>query len=97
MTRRLTLAALAAGLLALLVAAPALADTFTPESGGSSNADDIDTLYKITLYVAIVIFLIVEGTLLWSLIRHRSRRGGPDAVQIRETRRWSWAGPLARP
>jgi cytochrome c oxidase subunit II len=78
------LVALAATLLALLVAAPtALADTFTPESGGSSNADDIDTLYKITLYIAIVIFLIVEGTLLWSLLRYRHRRGAPDAAQIR--------------
>ena len=66
MPRRLMLAALAAALLALLVAAPsALGDAITPESGGSSNADDIDTLYKITLYVAIVIFLIVEGTLIW--------------------------------
>jgi cytochrome c oxidase subunit 2 len=78
------LAALAAALLALLVAAPsALGDTFTPESGGSANADDIDTLYKITLYVAIVIFLIVEGTLIWSLVRFRGRRGGPPGVQIR--------------
>jgi cytochrome c oxidase subunit 2 len=84
MPRRLILAALAAGLLALLVAAPsALADTFTPESGGSSNADDIDALYKIALYIAIVIFLIVEGTLIWSLARHRYRRGGPEAVQVR--------------
>jgi cytochrome c oxidase subunit 2 len=84
MPRRLMLAAFAAALLALLVAAPsALADAFTPESGGSSNANDIDTLYKITLYVAIVIFLIVEGTLIWSLVRHRRRRGGPEAAQIR--------------
>jgi len=78
------LAALAAALLALLVAAPsALGDTFTPESGGSSNANDIDTLYKITLYIAIVIFLIVEGTLIWSLVRYRGRRRSPDAAQIR--------------
>ena len=80
------LAALAAALLALLVAAPAaLADTFTPESGGSPNADDIDTLYKITLYVAIVIFVIVEGTLIWSLVRFRAPpqrpRGRPDPRQ----------------
>jgi cytochrome c oxidase subunit II len=82
--RRLLLAALGAALIALLVAAPsALADTFTPESGGSPNADDIDTLYKITLYVAIVIFLIVEGTLIWSLVEYRFRRGGPDAAQVR--------------
>jgi cytochrome c oxidase subunit 2 len=78
------LAALAAVLLALLIAAPgAFADVLTPESGGSQNADDVDTLYKITLYVAIVIFLIVEGTLIWSLVAYRGRRGGPEAAQIR--------------
>jgi cytochrome c oxidase subunit 2 len=82
--RRLLLAALCAALLAFLVAAPgALADALTPESGGSPQADYLDTLYKITLYVAIVIFLIVEGTLIWSLVRYRFRRGGPPAVQIR--------------
>jgi cytochrome c oxidase subunit II len=84
MPRRLWTAALAAALLALLIAAPsALADAFTPESGGSGNADDIDTLYKITLYIGIVIFLIVECTLIWSLVRYRARRNGPDAAQIR--------------
>jgi cytochrome c oxidase subunit II len=71
-------------LVALLLIVPAAsADLFTPESGGSQNADDIDTLYKITLYVAIVIFMIVEGTLIWSLVRYRWRRAGPQAVQIR--------------
>jgi cytochrome c oxidase subunit II len=50
MPRRLLLAALAATLLAVLIAAPsAFGDVFTPESGGSQNANDIDTLYKITL------------------------------------------------
>jgi cytochrome c oxidase subunit II len=84
MPRRLVLAALAAGLLAMLVAAPpAFADAFTPESGGSENADRIDTLYKVTLYVGIVVFLIVEGTLIWSLVRFRARRGAPEAAQIR--------------
>jgi cytochrome c oxidase subunit 2 len=83
-TRVVLLAAVAAALAAFLVVVPgASADLLTPESGGSPNADDIDTLYKITLYVAIVIFLIVEGTLIWSLVRHRARRGGPAAVQIR--------------
>jgi cytochrome c oxidase subunit 2 len=83
MPRRLILAAFSAALVALLLAAPALADTFTPESGGSPNADDIDTLYKITLYVAIVIFLIVESTLIWSLVRYRHRRSAPEGAQIR--------------
>ena len=82
--RRLLLAALGAALLVALAIAPgALADAITPESGGSAQAEDIDTLYKITLYVAIVIFLIVEGTLIWSLVRYRWRRDGPPAVQIR--------------
>jgi len=84
MPRRLLLAAVAAALLAILVAAPsAFADAFTPESGGSPNADDIDTLYKITFYVGIVIFLIVEGTLIWALLRYRGRRSAPEAAQIR--------------
>jgi cytochrome c oxidase subunit II len=82
--RRFLLLALGAALLVLLVAAPvALAGVVTPESGGSPNANDISNVYKITLYVAIVIFLIVECTLLWSLVRFRARRGGPEAAQIR--------------
>ena len=83
-TRLVLLAALAACLVVALVAAQgAFADAFTPESGGSQQAEDIDTLYKITLYVAIVIFLIVEGTLIWSLARHRARRSDPLGAQIR--------------
>jgi cytochrome c oxidase subunit II len=84
-TRVARLAALAAAatVLFLLVIPGASADLITPESGGSPQAEDIDTLYKITLYVAIVIFLIVEGTLIWSLVRYRWRRAGPPAAQIR--------------
>jgi cytochrome c oxidase subunit 2 len=79
------LAALCAVLIAMLAFAPgAFADALTPESGGGSeNAESIDTLYKIALYVAIVIFLIVEGTLIWSLVRYRARRNGPAPAQIR--------------
>jgi cytochrome c oxidase subunit 2 len=77
--RRLALLALTVGaLLALLVAPSAMADMLTPESGGSSNADDIDSLYKIIFYVGVVIFLIVEGTLIWALVRYRARRDGPQ-------------------
>jgi cytochrome c oxidase subunit II len=81
---RLTLLALAAGLVATLALAPgAFAGVFTPESGGSPNADDIDSLYRIVLYVAIPIFLLVEGTLIWTLIKYRERRGGPEPAQVR--------------
>jgi cytochrome c oxidase subunit 2 len=83
MSRRLLLVAFSAAVVAILIAAPsAFADAITPESGGSPNADDIDTLYKLTLYIGIAIFLLVEGTLIWSLVKYRARRGG-TADQIR--------------
>jgi cytochrome c oxidase subunit II len=55
---------------------------FTPLSGGSPNADSIDSLYKITLYVALVIFVLVEGALAYALYRFRARKGAV-AAQIR--------------
>jgi cytochrome c oxidase subunit II len=82
-THVVLLAVFGAALLGMLVTAPsAFADPFTPESRGSENAVDIDTLYKITLYIGIVIFVGVEGTLIYSLIKYRARRGGPEAEQI---------------
>jgi len=76
----LTFAAVLVGLLAL--ASVASADLLTPESGGSPNADSIDTLYKIVLAVAIVVFVGVEGVLLYSLIKFRARKDAVPA-QIR--------------
>jgi len=55
---------------------------FTPQSGGSPNADEIDSLYKITLYIALVVFVLVEGGLIYALIRFRARKGVVPA-QIR--------------
>ena len=70
-------------MLAMLIVAPsALADALTPESGGSQNANDIDSLYKITFYIGIVVFLLVWGTLGWALVKYRAKRGGV-AAQIR--------------
>ncbi len=84
----------------VLVAAPtASADVFTPESGGGSpQAERTDTLYKITLYMAIPIFLLVEGILIYSLLRHRARRGAPAPAQVRGNTRleigWTVAAAL---
>jgi cytochrome c oxidase subunit II len=55
---------------------------FTPESGGSPNANQIDSLYKITLVVGLIIFAAVEGGLLYALIRFRAKKGAVPA-QIR--------------
>jgi len=81
---RLVLLASAIGVaLALCVAPAAMADMFTPESGGSPNADSIDSLYKIVFYVGVAIFLLVEGTLVWALVKGRARRDGPqEGAQI---------------
>lgn len=82
-SRRILLLALAGALLTSAFAAPAaMADLFTPESGGSPNADEIDNLYKLILVVAAVVFFGVEGALLYSLIKFKARKGAV-AAQIR--------------
>lgn len=58
----------------LLTLAPSASAFFTPESGGSPNANSIDDLYKIVLYIAIVVFVLVEGALGYALWRYRSKR-----------------------
>jgi cytochrome c oxidase subunit 2 len=55
---------------------------FTPQSGGSSNANQIDSLFKITLVIALVIFVLVEAGMLYALIKFRARKGNVPA-QIR--------------
>ncbi|MDQ4040254.1 MAG: cytochrome c oxidase subunit II [Actinomycetota bacterium] len=82
----LAVAFLALAAASLLFAPAAMADYLTPESGGGSrNAEDIDTLFKWVLYVAAVVFVGVEGTLLYSILRFRKRKRQRDAVaaQIR--------------
>lgn len=63
------------------MAPTASAGLLLPESGGSPNADNISSLYEIVLYIAIAVFLLVEGTLIYSLIRYRRSRN-PVAAQI---------------
>ncbi len=81
-SRRLAFAVLVALLALLAFAGAAFADALTPESGGSPNADEIDSLYKLILGVAVVIFLGVEGALIYSLVKFRARKGAV-AAQIR--------------
>jgi cytochrome c oxidase subunit 2 len=80
--RALALAALLAAVGSLALAGVASADIFTPEDGGSPNADDIDTLYKLVLAVGVVVFIGVEGTLLYALWKFRAHKGAV-ASQIR--------------
>jgi cytochrome c oxidase subunit II len=80
--RRLALSIASALVASLALAATALGDAFSPESGGSPQADSIDTLYWLVMVVAIIVFLGVEGALLYSLFKFRARRGAV-AAQIR--------------
>jgi cytochrome c oxidase subunit II len=59
----------------LVAAAPASAGLFFPESGGSPNADDIKTLYILVFCLALVVWIGVEGVIIWSLIKYRAKRG----------------------
>ncbi len=79
--RPLTLAATLTACIAvsLLSAPAALASFITPKSGGSPNANGIDSLYKIILYIAAIVFVLVFGTLIYSLIKFRAKKGAVAA------------------
>ncbi len=79
--RRLGIALTLAAIGSLVLAPEALANFFTPKTGGSPNADQIHSLYKIILYIAAVVFVIVEGALVYSVFRFRAKRS-PVAAQI---------------
>ncbi|MCW2991664.1 MAG: cytochrome c oxidase subunit [Solirubrobacterales bacterium] len=66
----------------LALAGPASAGLFGPESGGSPNADRIADLYWIIFAIALVVFVLVEGALIYSLFKFRARKGAV-AAQIR--------------
>jgi cytochrome c oxidase subunit 2 len=59
-----------------LPAAPhILAGILLPERGGSPNADDVAQLYALIMVMATIVFIGVEGSLIWFLLRFRARRG----------------------
>lgn len=80
-----------------MLAPDALANFFTPKSGGSPNANEIDSLYKIILYIAAVVFVLVEGALVYAVFRFRAKKN-PVAAQIHGNTRleigWTVAAAL---
>jgi cytochrome c oxidase subunit 2 len=74
--RRLIAAALLTPVLSAVVGVTsAFAGALTPEHGGSPNADDINELYILISILAIIVFVAVEGALLWALFKFKARRG----------------------
>ncbi len=80
-THRFLWAALAFSALSLAFAPSAFANPLTPKAGGSPNADQIHSLYEIILYIAAVVFVLVEGALIYSLYKFRAKKARV-AVQI---------------
>jgi cytochrome c oxidase subunit 2 len=75
-------AAAFAALIPLVVAAPALANTFTPESPASPNAKRIDDLYKITGTLGLVVFFVVEVLILFCVFKFRRKKGAPEPKAV---------------
>jgi cytochrome c oxidase subunit 2 len=96
--RRVVALAVALALLGSLVLAPAaFAGFITPKSGGSPNANHIASLYKIILYIAAVVFVVVEGALVYSVYKFRAKKSAV-AAQIHGNTRleigWTIAAAL---
>jgi cytochrome c oxidase subunit 2 len=79
--RRLAAVTSIALLAPLALAQSAFAGIFLPESGGSPNADGIRTLYILIALLALVIFIGVEGLLIYTMIKFKARKGA-TAAQI---------------
>ena len=96
--RRVLALAVALALIGSLVLAPsAFAGFITPKSGGSPNANQIASLYKIILYIAAVVFVVVEGALVYSVYKFRAKKNAV-AAQIHGNTRleigWTIAAAL---
>jgi cytochrome c oxidase subunit II len=95
--RRLTTWLALALLVSLALAPSAFAGFITPKSGGSPNANQIASLYKIILYIAAVVFIVVEGALAYSVYRFRAKKNAV-AAQIHGNTRleigWTVAAAL---
>jgi cytochrome c oxidase subunit 2 len=78
-SRRLGVALILVAVGSLILAPEALANFLTPKSGGSPNANAIHSLYKIVLYIAAVVFVVVEGALVYSVYKFRAKKGAVAA------------------
>jgi cytochrome c oxidase subunit 2 len=80
-SRALLIAGAVVGMAAIIFVAQYL--PVPKDDSGSPNAEDISTLYRWGVALGTIIFVIVEGVLIYSLVKFRYRRGGPEPAQIR--------------
>jgi cytochrome c oxidase subunit 2 len=86
----------AAASASLFFAESASANWIAPEHGGSPNADSIHSLYMILLITGLVVFVLVEGLLVYTLWKFKASRGH-EAKQIHgnTTLEIGWTGGAA--
>lgn len=73
--RRLALALPVALTTPLLLADAASAGMLSPEHGGSPNADRINTLWWLIFAMALIVFVVVGGALVYATIKFRAGHG----------------------
>jgi len=68
--------------LALLVAlnAQSIWSSFFPPAAKSVEGSEIRNLYDIVFAIAVVIFVVVEGLIIWTVVRYR-RKPGDNVLQ----------------
>lgn len=83
------LTAVLTGAYLALAAAPAGASFITPETSHSPNADDITSIYWVTLVLAVILIVAINAALVMALMRFRAKRGGEPA-HVRSGRGVQW-------
>lgn len=73
--------ALAVFIITVMLALPAQALAHDPGSGGASQ-NDINDLFNITFWISVPIFLLVEGLLIFAIIRYRRRKTDEMPEQV---------------
>ena len=75
----LVLAALVIAAIVLIVLnGPAIWNSFFPPQAKSVEGQEIRNLYDIVFAFAVVIFFVVEGLIVWSVIRYRRKPGDDE-------------------
>jgi len=67
-----------------LAALPALAVAQSPSilRPASPNAEALADLYNIVFFIAVAVFLLVEGLIIYAAVAFRRREGDPEPVQV---------------
>src|SRR5919201_188334 len=55
-----------------------IAGSMFPPPSATSEAREIRSLYDVFFFIAVAIFLVVEGLIIWSVVRYRRRPGDDE-------------------